>query len=102
MVYIVTGQLISELRYQDDESGPREQQMQGYTGSFLSDSGLQEWTELRGGIVSYQLHATKSIVCNNNYVERGFISCKTSSLLTTRSMCVYYLISPTLVQSDKR
>ena len=51
MVYIVTGQLISELRYQDDESGPREQQMEGYTGSYLSDSGLQEWTELRGGIV---------------------------------------------------
>ena len=50
----MAGQLISELRYQQNDGGvpgTREQQMEGYTGTFLSDSGLQEWTQERGGIV---------------------------------------------------
>ena len=47
----MAGQLITELRYHDYDSGPREEQMEGFTGTYLSDSGLQEWTETKGGIV---------------------------------------------------
>ena len=51
VVYMTAGRLITELRYQNEDIGPRERQMEGYTGTFLSDSGLQEWTAEHGGLV---------------------------------------------------
>lgn len=53
VVYIVTSQLVGELRHQQGgRGGLREGQMQGFAGNFMRDSGLQEWIAQQGGMVS--------------------------------------------------
>ena len=53
VVYIVTSRLVDELRHQQGaRGGLRETQMQGFPGNFMRDSGLQEWIDQQGGVVS--------------------------------------------------
>ena len=50
-VYLTSSRLIAELRIQQDQGGgPREEHMRGFAGNFIVTSGLQEWTEMQGGI----------------------------------------------------
>lgn len=53
IVYQGVGQVVSQLREHGRgvDVGPRERHMANFAGSFMRDTGLQEWVEHQGGLV---------------------------------------------------
>ena len=76
-VYLTSSRLIAELRVQQyQRGGPREEHMRGFAGNFIVSSGIQEWTEMQGGIVCYlgYYQDTISILCNTKYTKIVMLS----------------------------
>lgn len=53
VVYTLVARLVGELRVQQEGiGGLRESQMTGFAGTYMRDSGIQEWLQQQGGMVS--------------------------------------------------